>query len=132
MTKLKFTTTMLFLALTQSALADLNTTGVYIPSKNSVNNVQEQINHNIVETEQNIAACELHLKEIKKIHKQIQYKLENFEESIVKRRLKLIRKDLKKYELELEKEIDETKKQELREIINAVKAVSQEIKKDER
>jgi len=132
MTKLKLTTTILFLALTQSALADLSTSGVYIPSKNSINNVQEQINQNIVETEQNIEACESHLKEIKKIHKKMQYKLENIEELMVKSRLELIRKDLKKYELELKKEIDETKKQELREIIDAVKAVSQEIKKDGR
>lgn len=125
--KMTITTAMLGLSLTKSALADLNTSGAYISTDKQQSNIQEQINRNIIETEQNIEACEVHLTEIKKIHKEIQYKLDNFKKRMVEKRLKLIRQDLKKYELELEKETNEVKKQELREIIDAIKEVNREI-----
>jgi len=46
---------------------------------------------------------------------------------MVEKRLKLIRQDLKKYELELANETNEVKKEELREIIDAIKEVNREI-----
>lgn len=121
------TTAMLGLALTKPALADLNTSGAYISTHKQQSNIQEQINQNIIETEQNIEACEVLLTKIKKIHKEIQYKLDNFKKGMVEKRLKFIRQDLKKYELELEKETNEVKKQELREIIDVIKEVNREI-----
>lgn len=129
MTKIKLTT-MLFLALSQSVLADSNTSGMYIPTQPNTSNIQEEINQNISETEANVLACEVHLTEINKIHEQIKYKLSHFEELVVKSRLKSIRQDLKKYELELKQEMDEAKRQELREILNAIKEVNREITKD--